>query len=126
MKENLSGKWLCGFGLGETTPDHNAFYRTRQRIGTKRLSQLFTQMREELARHGLVSEVFTFVDATHLITKANLWQERDRVIKAKLDKLNNDFYGIQYELLTCHKHHDYFSKNDCAYPVGNKQPCVSN
>ena len=33
-------------------------------------------MREELARHGLMSEVFTFVDATHLIAKANLWQER--------------------------------------------------
>jgi transposase, IS5 family len=25
LKENLSGKWLCGFGLGEITPDHNAF-----------------------------------------------------------------------------------------------------
>jgi transposase, IS5 family len=37
-----------------------------------------------------MSEVFTFVDATHLIAKANLWQERDRAIKAKLDKLNNE------------------------------------
>ena len=90
LKENLSGKWLCGFGLGEATPDHNAFYRTRKRIGTQRLSELFAQMREELARHGLMSEVFTFVDATHLIAKANLWQERDRAIKAKLDKLNNE------------------------------------
>ncbi len=90
LKENLSGKWLCGFGLGESTPDHNAFYRTRKRIGTQRLSELFAQMREELARHGLMSEVFTFVDATHLIAKANLWQERDRAIKAKLDKLNNE------------------------------------
>jgi transposase, IS5 family len=90
LKESLSGKWLCGFGIGEITPDHNAFYCTRQRIGAKRLSQLFTQMREELARHGLVSEVFTFVDATHLIARANLWQERDRAIKAKLDKLNNE------------------------------------
>lgn len=27
--------------ISEITPDHNAFYRTRQRIGTKRLSQLF-------------------------------------------------------------------------------------
>ena len=89
LKENLSGKWLCGFGLSEITPDHNAFYRARKRIGTKRLSQLFSQMRTELAQHGLVSEVFTFVDATHLIAKVNLLQERDRAIKAKLDKLNN-------------------------------------
>ena len=37
-----------------------------------------------------MSEVFTFIDATHLISKANLWEERDRAIKAKHDKLNND------------------------------------
>jgi len=64
LKENPSGKWLCGFGLSEKTPDHNAFYRARKRIGTKRLSQLFTQMRDELAQQGLVSEVFAFIDAT--------------------------------------------------------------
>jgi transposase len=64
LKENLSGKWLCGFGLGKITPDLNTFYRTRQRIGTtKRLNQLFAQMRKEFARHGLVSKAFTFVDA---------------------------------------------------------------
>ena len=29
------------------------------------------------------------MDATHLVAKADLWQERDKIIKAKLDKLNN-------------------------------------
>ena len=29
-------------------------------------------------------EVFTFVDASHLIAKANLWEERDAAIKSKL------------------------------------------
>jgi transposase, IS5 family len=43
-------------------------------------------MREELAWHGLGGEVFTFVDTTHLIAKANLWRERNRATKAKLDK----------------------------------------
>ena len=117
LKENLSGKWLCGFGLGEITPDHNAFYRTRKRIGTKRLSQLFTQMREELARHGLVSEVFTFVDATHLIAKANLWKERDRAIKAKLDKLNNEVLPK----LACDKQAKIGCKGKNKYWYGYKQ-----
>ena len=36
-----------------------------------------------------MSEVFTFVDASHLIAKANLWEERDAIIKNKYDKLNN-------------------------------------
>ena len=30
---------------------------------------------------SVMSEVFTFVDATHLITKAHLWEERDRAIE---------------------------------------------
>ena len=37
-----------------------------------------------------MSEVFTFVDASHLITKANLWKERDKAIQEKYDKLNNE------------------------------------
>ena len=36
-----------------------------------------------------MNEVFNFVDASHLISKANLWKERDKAIKAKYDKLNN-------------------------------------
>ncbi len=30
---------------------------------------------------GLMSEVFTFVDASHLVSKAALWEERDMLIK---------------------------------------------
>jgi transposase, IS5 family len=37
-----------------------------------------------------MSEVFTFVDATHLISKANLWEERDKVRIKKYEKLNNE------------------------------------
>ena len=37
-----------------------------------------------------MSEVFTFVDATHLIAKASLWQEKDEAIKQKYEKLNNE------------------------------------
>lgn len=37
-----------------------------------------------------MSEVFSFVDATHLIAKANLWEERDKAIAAKYEKLNNE------------------------------------
>ena len=117
LKENLSGKWLCGFGLNDPTPDHNAFYRTRERIGTKRLSQLFAQMREELARHGLISEVFTFVDATHLIAKTNLWKERDRALKAKLDKLNNEVLSR----LACDKQAKIGCKGKNKYWYGYKQ-----
>lgn len=90
LRENIAGKWFCGFTLSDKTPDYSLFTHVRSRIGSKRLSLLFSKMREQLKSAGLMSEVFTFVDATHLISKANLWQERDRVIGLKMEKLNNE------------------------------------
>ena len=37
-----------------------------------------------------MNEVFSFVDACHLISKANLWKERDKAIEEKYEKLNNE------------------------------------
>jgi transposase, IS5 family len=90
LRENIVGKWFCGFTLSDKTPDYSLFTHVRSRIGSKRLSLLFSKMREQLKSAGLMSEVFTFVDATHLISKANLWQERDRAIGLKVEKLNNE------------------------------------
>ena len=90
LKENTAAKWFCGFALLDKTPDHTVFCRARTRIGTHRLSRLFAQIRDQLSAQGYMNEVFTFVDATHLITKSNLWKERDQALKAKYDKLNNE------------------------------------
>ncbi len=69
----------------EKTPNRSVF----KHIGTNKLSEMFNLLREQLKEQGLMSEVFTFVDASHLIAKANLFEERDPVIKKKYDKLNN-------------------------------------
>ena len=90
LQENTAAKWFCEFTLSEKTPDYSLFTHVRSRIGTKRLSLLFSDMRDKLTSAGLMSEVFTFVDATHLISKANLWQERDKAIVQKMEKLNNE------------------------------------
>ena len=37
-----------------------------------------------------MSEVFTFIDASHLVSKAALWEERDELIKQKYEKMNNE------------------------------------
>ena len=78
------------FHLTEKTPDHTVFCRARKRIGTQRLSSIFSEIRDTLKAQGYMSEVFTFVDACHLISKANLWKERDKAIQEKYEKLNND------------------------------------
>lgn len=83
LQENCAAKWFCGFSLRDTTPDHTVFTRARQRIGTDRMSKLFAQLRQELKRQGYMNEMLTFVDATHLIAKASLWEERDKVLEKK-------------------------------------------
>jgi len=90
IQENNSAKWFCGFSLTEQTPDFTLFTKIRSRIGTKMLSKIFSGLRDQLKKNGVMNEVFSFVDASHLIAKANLWQERDKAIKEKYDRLNNE------------------------------------
>jgi len=90
LQENNAAKWFCGFSLTEPTPDYSVFSKIRTRIGTALLSTIFTDLREQLKQQGVMNEVFSFVDASHLIAKAQLWQERDKAIKEKYEKLNNE------------------------------------
>lgn len=90
LQENSAGKWFCGFLLSEDTPDHTVFSRARKKIGTNILSKLFENLRDQLKAQGYMNEVFTFVDASHLIAKASLWEERDEALKQKYEKLNNE------------------------------------
>ena len=78
-----------GGTLAEPTPDSSLFTRVRTCIGPTRRSQLFATRREQLKAAGLMSDVFTYVDATHLIAKATLWEERDKARQQKMEQLNN-------------------------------------
>ena len=84
-----SAKYFCGFTLTEKVPDHTYFCNLRKKIGTHKLCKLFNKLGEQLKRKGLIAEVFTFVDASSMISKTSLWEERDMAIKAGEDKLNN-------------------------------------
>ena len=90
IQENTAAKWFCGFGLADNTPDYSVFSKVRKRLGTKISSKIFSDLRDQLRKNGLISEVFSFVDASHLISKASLWKERDEAIKKKYEKLNNE------------------------------------
>jgi IS5 family transposase len=93
LAENVVARWFCGFGLTEKTPDHTVFTHARTRIGAEMLSEIFAAMRDLLKAKGYMSEVFTFIDATHLIAKGQLWKERDALIKGKYEKMNNENIG---------------------------------
>ncbi len=90
LSDSNAAKWFCGFDLTESNPDYSVFSKLRSKIGTNLLSRIFTEFRDQLRSQGYMSEVFTFVDASHLISKANLWEERDEARKQKYKKLNNE------------------------------------
>jgi hypothetical protein len=37
-----------------------------------------------------MNKIFTFIDATHLISKGQLWKELDELIQQKYEKMNNE------------------------------------
>ena len=88
LQENVAAKYFCGFSVTDKTPDYTSFSKMRTRIGASQLSKIFTMIRKQLIKQGYIGEIFTFVDASHLIAKANLWKERDKAIEKKYEKLN--------------------------------------
>jgi IS5 family transposase len=89
LRENIVVRWFCGFGLMEDTPDHSYFGKLRNRIGPERLAEIFSKVNEAMKKKNLFGEVFTFLDASSIVTKTALWEERDRAIAAGQEKLNN-------------------------------------
>lgn len=93
LSENLAAKWFVDCGLEDNTPDHSYFGDFRARLGTKGLMDLFASVRASLVSMGLIREVFTFVDASQLVSKLTTWDDRDKAIRAGLEKFNNETAG---------------------------------
>lgn len=89
VKHNLAVRWFCGFSLYEETPDHSYFGKLRKRVGAQKLADIFNKINAVLKDFGLFGNVFHFVDASAIITKTALWEERDKAIKDGQDSLNN-------------------------------------
>lgn len=89
LEENVAVKWFCGFELLEETPDHSYFGKLRKRLGTKNIANIFNNVNETLKSRGLFGDVFKFIDASAIITKTALWEERDKAIAKGERKLNN-------------------------------------
>lgn len=90
MKENNAGKWFCNFGILEKTPDFTTFCKFRNRLGTDEIEKIFNATREQLKAKGYLAEVFTFIDATALVSKLSMWEERDKAISDGYERFNNE------------------------------------
>ena len=89
LQENNAIKWFCGFELTEATPDYSYFSKLRARLGAENIAFLFCKINEELEQRGLVGKCFAFVDSSAIVTKTQLWTERDRAIEAGQKRLDN-------------------------------------
>lgn len=125
LQENNAGKYFCGFGLSEKVPDHSYFSELRKKIGTNCLAKLFNDLGRKLREKGLIANVFTFVDASQMISKVGLWDERDEAIKAGEETLNNQ----NIEKFTVDKDASYGNKGKNKFWYGYKRHvavCVRN
>jgi transposase, IS5 family len=89
VQSNMAVRWFCKFSLDEDTPDHTYFCKLRKRLGTKRIADIFKKINKILEGYGMFGNVFTFVDASAIITKKALWEERDKAIAEGQETLNN-------------------------------------
>ena len=89
LKENVCAKYFCGFRLTEHTPDHTYFCKLRKKVGAERISKIFNQIVESLRKQNIISDTFTFIDATAVVSKSNIWEARDKAIEDKQKTLNN-------------------------------------
>jgi IS5 family transposase len=117
LQENNAGKLFCDFKLMEKTPDHSYFCELRRKIGTERLADLFNKFGGKLREKGLVSNIFTFVDASKMISKISLWDERDKAIAEGEEKLNNQ----NIEKYSADKDADYGCKGNKDFWYGYKR-----
>jgi transposase, IS5 family len=117
LQENVAGKLFCDFKLTEKTPDHSYFSELRRKIGVERLAKLFNKFGDKLKAKGLVTNIFTFVDASKMISKMSLWEERDKAIAAGEEKLNNQ----NIEKYSADKDADYGCKGNKDFWYGYKR-----
>lgn len=90
LRHDMAFKWFCGFKIDDGTPDHTFFCRTRKILGTERIAKIFRKINKKAENKGIMKNVFTFVDASKIITKETTWAERDKALKEGEEALNND------------------------------------
>lgn len=89
LRHDMAFRWFCGISLDGQTPDHTFFTRIRKTLGTKRIGQVFKNIMQKAEEKRIVSNVFTFVDASAIKVKETTWDQRDKAISEGEEKLNN-------------------------------------
>ncbi len=90
LKDNMALKLFCGFEIDDPTPDHSFFGRARQEIGANGIHKILMAINKKARTAGILKDLFTFADASAIISKETTWTERDKALEQGEDKLNNE------------------------------------
>ena len=82
---------------------------------------IFNRLRASLKAAGLIREVFTFVDASQLVSKLSTWDERDRAIAKGLETFNNE---TAFKIAAARQAR-FGSKGKDKYWYGYQRACIS-
>lgn len=80
LSDSTSARWFCGYSLEEQTPHNSYFAKLRSRIGVKHLGQIFNTITKALEEAGYVGKTFSFVDASQIVARVNVWKARDKAL----------------------------------------------
>lgn len=91
--DSLRTKYFCKYTLEEKTPDHSHLGKFRKRLGVENIQKIFDEINSQLSQYGLIGNMFSFIDASSLKAKEQLWKERDEALVNKEKVLNNTVVG---------------------------------
>lgn len=89
LRHDMAFKWFCDLAIDEVTPDHSYFGRIRVCLGTERIANIFKTINEKAKDKGILRQVFSFIDSSHIKVKETTWKERDKAIEEGEQALNN-------------------------------------
>ena len=89
LEENVAAKLFCGFSLMEKIPHYTLFSKFQIKLGKENIEKIHNSIVESLRKKNIISDTFTFIDTTAIVSKMALWEERDKAIEDGLEKLNN-------------------------------------
>ena len=87
---NLEAKYFCDLTMGDRVPDHTTICRWRELFGLEGEQTIFNEVNKQLTKFGYIKKLFTFIDATTIVSKGKLWKERDKAIADAEKKMKSE------------------------------------
>jgi transposase len=80
VNETPAYRWFCGFGFGDSVPDHSSLYVFRHRLEARRFSAIFAAVVQQCQQRGLVHNERWYVDPTDVRASATPYSSYQKAL----------------------------------------------